>query len=58
VYAGDQNNKKLVIISKDAESPKYIDISEKSSSKEMVLTPYRVMLIKNDSQLIVGCLEG
>jgi hypothetical protein len=49
VYAGDQDNKKLIVIPKGSNSPIYIDMKFK---------PFRGALIKRDTVLLVGCLDS
>jgi len=46
IYAGDFDNKKLIIVSKELDSPLYIDLEN---------LPYCGALIKSDTELIIGC---
>jgi hypothetical protein len=50
VYAGDFNNNKLIVISKELENPKYIDLKSPKMAGGI--------LIKNDSILIIAFYYG
>ena len=49
MYAGDDINKKLIVLAKEASAPVYIDVKE---------NPKRGIIIKDSTLLIVGCNDG